>query len=146
MIQLRLFDCDSMATINRMSNNRLRVGCKTYTISGILANHRVISNKIPWSIQSSKQRRFNVLINIFFPITRPLLSNCMDVVWQNSALHNIQASFKRRNIHHINVCLMEIDLFLFTMTIWKFQLQNNVRTLKPSPQKYLLIFACRGPL
>ena len=33
----------------------------------VLANPRVISNKIPWSIQSSKQRRFNVLINIFFP-------------------------------------------------------------------------------
>ena len=38
-----------------------------YFIRFALANPRVISNKIPWSIQSSKQQRFNVLINIFFP-------------------------------------------------------------------------------
>ena len=31
----------------------------------VLANPRVISNKITWSIQSSKQRRFTVLINTF---------------------------------------------------------------------------------
>ena len=31
----------------------------------VLAKSRVISNKIPWSILSSKQRRFTVLINTF---------------------------------------------------------------------------------
>ena len=34
---------------------------------------------------------------------------------------------------------METDLFLFTMAIWKFHVLNNVRNLKASPQKYLLI-------
>ena len=34
-------------------------------IGFILPNPRVISNKIPWSIQSSKQQSFTVLINIF---------------------------------------------------------------------------------
>ena len=43
----------------------------------VLVNPCVISNKIPWSIQSSKQRRFTVLINIFSSIAGPLLPICM---------------------------------------------------------------------
>ena len=98
-----------MATINRksLSNNRWRVGYKAHIISEkrvqywerklenvfglifikfVLANLRAISNKILWSIQSSKQRRFTVLINTFsqshvsyFPFVR---------MWYDRILHN----------------------------------------------------------
>ena len=58
-----------------------------FFIRFVLANPRVISNKIPWSIQSSKQRRFIVLINIFF--SRSHVSYCPFVwVWHSRILHN----------------------------------------------------------
>ena len=113
----------------------------------VLANTPVISNKIPWSIQSSKQRRFTVLINIF---SGSLVSYCPFVwMWHGRILHNriFRLHLKEEfYIHNINVCSLETDLFLFTMAVWKFQQLNNVRTLKASPQKYLLIFVSRGPL
>ena len=52
----------------------------------ILPNSRVISNKMPWSIQSSKQQSFTVLINIFPPSN---VSYCPFVwMWHGRILHN----------------------------------------------------------
>ena len=110
----------------------------------VLANPRVISNKIPWSIQSSKQWRFTVLINIF---SRSHVSYCPFVwMWYGRILHN------RIFRLHFQEDTFIISMFArwrqigFTMAIWKFHQLNNMRTLKASPQIYLLIFASRGPL
>ena len=64
-----------------------------------------------------KTTKFHCANKYFSPIKRQLLPICMDVAWQNSTQQNIQTSFTRRNIHHINVCSLERDLFLFTMAL-----------------------------
>ena len=115
-----------------------------FFIRFVSANSLVISNKTPWSIWSSKQRRLAVLINIF---SRSHVSYCPFVwMWYGRILHN------RIFRLHFQEDTFIISMFArwrqigFTMAIWKFHQLNNMRTLKASPQIYLLIFASRGPL
>ena len=57
-----------------------------FFIRFVSANPCVISNKIPLSVQSSKQQRFNVLINIF---SRSHVSYYQFVgMWHGTILHN----------------------------------------------------------
>ena len=116
-----------------------------FFIRFVLANPCVIWNKIPWSIQSSKQRRFTVLMSSF---SWSHVSYCPFVwMWHDRILYNgIFRLHIKEETFIISMFACWRHLFLLTMAIWKFHLLNNVRTLKASPQKYLLIFASRGPL
>ena len=52
----------------------------------VLGNPRVISNKITWSVQSSKQQKFTVLINTF---SRSHVSYCaFEWMWYGRILRN----------------------------------------------------------
>ena len=110
-----------------------------FFIRFLLANPCVISSKTPWSIQCSKQRSFTVLINNFSQLH---VSYCPFVcMWHGRILHNriFRLHLQEKNIHHINVFSLETDLFLSIMAIWKLLLLHNVRILKASLQKYLII-------
>ena len=110
----------------------------------VLANPCLISNKIPWSIQSSKQRRFTVLINIF---SRSHVSYCPFVwMWYEFCITEY-LGFTYKKKHSSCQCLLVRNRSVSIRNDnWNFQLPNNVRTLKVSPQKYLLIFVSREPL
>ena len=77
----------------------------------------VISSKIPWSIQSSKQRRFTGLINTFY---RSHISYCPLVwIWCGRILHNRMFRF------HLQEGTFIISMFAFWRQIcfysqWQF--------------------------
>ena len=138
-MQLRVFNCYSMATINTKFFS-------LFFIRFVLANPRVISNKIPWSIQCSKERSFAVLINSF---SWSRVSYCPFVwMWYGRILHD------RIFRLHLQAETFIISMFACWRQIcfcsqWKFGNSSNWimwGLLRHHHKKYLLIFVSRGPL
>ena len=73
----------------------------------VLVNPCVVSNKIPWSIQTSKQRRFTALMNIF---SRSHVSYCPFVgMWHGRILDNRIFRRHLQEKHSSYQCLLAGD-------------------------------------
>ena len=113
----------------------------------VLANTPVISNKIPWSIQSSKQRRFTVLINIF---SGSLVSYCPFVwMWHGRILHKriFRLHLQEEFTFIISIFARWKQICFYSQ--WQFGNSSNWimwGLLRHHHKKYLLIFVSRGPL